>query len=227
MPGVLLDIEGTTTSISFVFDVLFPYAASQLEPWLKAHGSEADAKAACAAVLADATPDERKLPEQAAVVAVVRRQMAGDVKATGLKQLQGLIWKHGYESGGIKGHVYPDVPRMLRAWKDAGRQVAIYSSGSRLAQQLLFRHSEAGDLTPWLSGYYDTSSGPKREAASYRAIATAWGIPVGEIVFATDQPPEAVAAREAGMTAVLLMRQGNAPLPANQPFVVHGDLAKI
>jgi enolase-phosphatase E1 len=227
MPAVLLDIEGTTTSISFVFDVLFPFAAREVEPWLAAHGREPAAAQACAAVLADATPEERRLGDAKAVLAVVRRQMAGDVKATGLKQLQGLIWQHGYESGAIKGHVFGDVPRALRAWKDAGRQAAIYSSGSTLAQRLLFRHSEAGDLTPFLAGYYDTTSGPKREAASYAAIAKAWSLAPSEITFCTDQPAEADAARAAGMTAVLLMRPGNAPLPANQASAVHGDLLRI
>jgi enolase-phosphatase E1 len=226
-PALLLDIEGTTTSISFVFDVLFPYAASRVESWVAEHANGAAAKAACDAVAADATPEERALGGAKTVVAVVRRQMAGDVKATGLKQLQGLIWQHGYERGEIKAHVFADVPKAFRAWKEAGRAAAIYSSGSKLAQQLLFRYSEAGDLTPLLTGYYDTTSGPKREAASYTAIAKAWGRAPGDIRFATDQPAEAEAARAAGMDAVLLMRPGNAPLMANQPFAVHGDLLKI
>ncbi|MBA3708798.1 MAG: acireductone synthase, partial [Planctomycetes bacterium] len=144
-----------------------------------------------------------------------------------LKQLQGLVWKHGYESGEIKGQVYADVPAMLKSWKQSGVSAAIYSSGSRLAQQLLFRHSEAGDLTPYLSGYYDTGSGPKREAASYRAIADAWKQRPQDVTFCTDQPAEAEAARAAGMTAVIIMRPGNPPLPANLPFAVHADLKKI
>jgi enolase-phosphatase E1 len=229
MPNaVLLDIEGTTTSISFVFDVLFPYAAKRVESWLAEHANDPEAREACAAVVKDATPEEaQRGGGPATVLAVVRRQMAGDVKATGLKMLQGLIWKHGYETGEIKAHVYPDVPRAFTAWKDAGRAAAIYSSGSKLAQQLLFRYSEAGDLTPFLSGYYDTTSGPKREAASYTAIAKAWGRAPVDIVFATDQPAEAEAAHAAGMHAVILMRPGNAPLPPGQNFAVHGDLLKL
>jgi enolase-phosphatase E1 len=153
--------------------------------------------------------------------------MAGDVKATGLKLLQGLVWRHGYESGEIKGHVYPDVPVAFAAWKAAGRPIAIYSSGSVLAQQLLFRHSVVGDLTPFLAAHYDTTTGPKREATSYAAIAKAWGRAPGSITFCTDIPAEAEAARAAGLAAVVMMRPGNPPLPANLAFAVHGDLMKI
>jgi enolase-phosphatase E1 len=225
--AVLLDIEGTTTAISFVYDVLFPYAAAALAPYLARHGTSPALQGVLDAMLADATPAEAALGRIPGAIAVARRQMAQDVKAGGLKQLQGLLWQHGYESGAIKAHVFADVPVAFQAWRQAGRAVAIYSSGSILAQQLLFRHSSAGDLTPWLSGYYDTSSGPKREAASYTAISQAWGLPPGDITFATDQPAEATAARAAGMQAVLLMRPGNAPLPPGQTVAVHGDLRAI
>jgi enolase-phosphatase E1 len=224
---ILLDIEGTTTAISFVYDVLFPYAANHTSEFLASHAAVSQVKEACALILTDATPAERGLPEREAVVAVVRRQMASDVKATGLKQLQGLVWRYGYESGAIKGHVYEDVPIALRRWSTAGRPVAIYSSGSVLAQQLLFRHSIAGDLTPLLAGHYDTTIGPKREAASYAAIARQRGLEPIAITFATDQPAEAQAAAAAGMRAVLLMRPGNAPLPPGLPFPIHGDFANL
>jgi enolase-phosphatase E1 len=227
MTAVLLDIEGTTTAISFVYDALFPYAASALEGYLREHGAEASVQGTLDLVLGDATPLERQLPRLAGVVAVVRRQMQGDVKASGLKQLQGLLWKHGYESGAIQGHVYPDVPLAFKAWKQAGRPVAIYSSGSVLAQQLLFRHSVAGDLTPYLCGHYDTTSGPKRESASYTRISQAWGLAPASITFATDQPAEASAAAAAGMQAVLMMRPGNHALPANLAFAVHGDCSTL
>jgi len=227
MTAVLLDIEGTTTAISFVFDVLFPYAAAALEPYLANNGHSPALQGVLDRVLGDATPSETALGRIAGATAVIRRQMAQDVKASGLKQLQGLLWQHGYESGAIKAHVFADVPVAFQAWTQAGRAVAIYSSGSILAQQLLFRHSTAGDLTPFLTGYYDTTSGPKREPASYTAIAAAWGLPPGGITFATDQPAEAGAARSAGMQAVLLMRPGNAPLPPGQAVAVHGDLRAI
>ncbi len=225
--AVLLDIEGTTTAISFVTDVLFPYAARAIPEFLAKRGEEPAVRVAADAILADATADERALDRRVAVVAVVRRQMAGDVKATGLKALQGLVWQHGYESGAIKGHVYADVPTCFAAWKKAARPVAIYSSGSVLAQRLIFGYSDAGDLTPFIAGYYDTTSGPKRDATSYTAIAKAWGRAPARITFGTDQPAEADAARAAGMNAVVIMRPGNAPLPANLAHAVHADLMRI
>ena len=227
MRHVLLDIEGTTTAISFVYDVLFPYAAKRLPTFITERWSDPAVAAGCQAVLADATATERTLPDQQAVIVVIQRQMAADVKATGLKALQGLVWREGYESGQVQGHVYDDVPTQFKTWKAAGRQVAIYSSGSVLAQQLLFRHSVAGDLTSLLVNHYDTAMGPKRDAASYRAIAAHWGHAPQDIVFGTDQPAEAAAAVAAGMHAVVLMRPGNPPLPADLPFAVHADLNSI
>lgn len=223
---VLLDIEGTTTPISFVTDVLFPYAAAAIPAFVAEHHQRPEVAAAIALIAADATAEERAQHQSLSelALAVVRRQMAGDVKATGLKQLQGLVWQHGYESGVVRGQVYADVAAQFRAWTTAGRKVAIYSSGSVLAQKLIFGYSEAGDLRPYISAYFDTTSGPKREAASYIAIAAALGVAPGAITFATDQPGEAHAAAGAGCAAVVLMRPGNAPLPANLPFPVHGDL---
>ncbi len=227
MPHLLLDIEGTTTSISFVYDVLFPHAAKRIPSFVVERWSDPVVAAACQAVLADATVSERAMPGPAAVIAVVQRQMAADVKAGGLKQLQGLVWREGYESGAVQGQVYDDVPRMFRRWTADGRQVRIYSSGSVLAQQLLFRHSVAGDLTRFLSGHYDTAIGGKRDAASYAAIAGAWGVEPQTVCFCTDQPAEAEAARGAGMRAVVIMRPGNPPLPAHLGFTVHGDLSRV
>ncbi len=225
--AVLLDIEGTTTSISFVTDVLFPDCARALPDFLARHHQEERVAAACAAVLADATPEELSLGGHGSVLATVRRQMAQDAKATGLKQLQGLVWEEGYRSGRIRAHVFPDLPPALARWKQEHREVAIYSSGSILAQKLLFSHSEAGDLTPFLCAYYDTTSGSKREPASYGHIAQAWGRASSSIIFCTDPVAEAAAARSAGMEAVLLMRPGNAPLPPQQECQVHGDLSRI
>jgi enolase-phosphatase E1 len=227
MTAVLLDIEGTTTSISFVFDVLFPYAAKAIPDFLRHHAGRPDVAETISLIRKDALANEAALTPVAGALAVVQRQMAADVKATGLKQLQGLVWQHGYENGQIKGQVFADVPERFAAWRSSGRPVAIYSSGSRLAQQLLFRHSIAGDLTAGLAGYYDTTSGPKREAASYTAISTAWGIAPAEIIFCTDQPAEADAARAAGLQTVVIMRPGNAALPANLAHPVHADLFKI
>jgi 2,3-diketo-5-methylthio-1-phosphopentane phosphatase len=228
--ALLLDIEGTTTPIVFVHRVLFPYAAASVADFLRTRASgnaDAEVSAACQAIRADATPEEAALAPTDAVLAVVRRQMAADVKATGLKQLQGLIWRHGYESGALRGEVYEDVPLSLRRWQEEGRPVAIYSSGSRLAQQLLFRYSVAGDLSPYLCGYYDTTSGAKREPKSYARIAAAWQRDPASILFASDVPAECEAAAAAGMEAVLIMRPGNPPLPPSQPFPVHCDLSRL
>jgi enolase-phosphatase E1 len=225
--AVLLDIEGTTTSISFVTDVLFPYAAARIPEFLKAHAQESDVRSACAAINAEANEQEKALPESECVLAVVRRQMAADVKATGLKQLQGLVWKYGYDSGAIKGHVYDDVLPSMQRWKSQGKAVAIYSSGSVLAQKLLFGHSVSGDLTPFIANYFDTTVGNKREPKSYAAIAAALQLPLASITFCSDIPAEAEAAMVAGLTAVLLMRPGNAPLPPLLPAAIHADLSRI
>jgi enolase-phosphatase E1 len=225
--ALLLDIEGTTTSISFVYESLFPYAARAIPAFLASHAARTEVNEAVDRILADASDDERRLPRVDATVAVVRRQMAGDVKATGLKMLQGLVWRHGYEAGDIKGHVYADVPLAFAAWSKAQRPIAIYSSGSILAQQLLFRHSIVGDLTPFISGHYDTTSGPKQASASYLAICSAWKRAPASITFCTDVPGEAEAARAAGLNAVLLMRPGNPPLPPQQAVAVHADFTRI
>jgi len=224
---LLLDIEGTTTAISFVYDVLFPYAKRAIPAFVTAHAATSEVVQAMDLVLQDASDDERRLPRTDAVITVTRRQMAADVKAPGLKTLQGLVWRHGYESGEIKGHVYPDVPAAFAAWSGAKRPIAIYSSGSVLAQQLLFRHSIAGDLTPFISGHYDTTSGAKQSPASYLTICSAWGRPPGSVTFCTDVLKEAEAARTAGLNAVLLMRPGNPPLPAGLPVAVHGDFSRM
>lgn len=225
--AVLLDIEGTTTPISFVHRVLFPYAAAALPGFLAAHAGEPAVAAVCDAIRADADASEAALGGTDAVLAVVRRQMAADTKATGLKALQGLVWAHGYQRGALRGELFPDVPDALHRLRQAGRAVAIYSSGSRLAQELLFRHSTAGDLTPLLDGYYDTTSGPKRDPASYARIAAAWGRDPAGILFCSDVAPECEAAAAAGMQAVLLLRPGNPPLSPGQPFAIHADLTRI
>jgi enolase-phosphatase E1 len=216
----LLDVEGTTTPIAFVATTLFPYAAAAIPDFLARHGERPEVADACQRIAADAEGAETALAGRERILAVVRRQMAADAKAPGLKTLQGLVWAEGYRSGALRGPVYPDVPAALRRWADAGRPARIYSSGSVLAQRLLFAHSDAGDLSPWLAGHYDTAVGPKREPASYTAIARDWGLPPGTIRFFTDQPAEAVAALAAGLQAVLVRRPGNAPLPADPPCPV-------
>ncbi|WP_066716831.1 acireductone synthase [Sphingomonas pituitosa] len=192
--AVLLDIEGTTSSIAFVADVLFPYAANHLADYIADHSE------AVAPILAD-VPGEDK-------VATLLDWIAEDRKATPLKTLQGLVWARGYADGTLQGHVYPDTPEALHRWYTAGVAIYIYSSGSVAAQKLIFGHSVAGDLTPMLSGYFDTTTGPKREADSYAKISAATGFDAKEILFVSDVRAEVDAARAAGLGALLIDRKG-------------------
>jgi len=213
-PAVLLmDIEGTTTSIAFVYDTLFPFARNALPPFLQSHWHTPEVTAAVARMAPDATT-----PAAAARVALAL--MDADVKDTGLKALQGLVWADGYASGTLRGHVFDDVPAVLHQLASAGVRLAIYSSGSVAAQRLLFGHSEAGDLTALLDAYFDTTTGPKREASSYTAIAAELACPPAAILFVSDHPAELAAAAEAGLHVAALARPGNPPLPDGHPFPV-------
>jgi len=224
--GVLLDIEGTTTSIDFVYKALFPYARRELEPFLRAHGQEAEVRAACAKIALEAGFGP-EAPGQGQLVAEVVRLMDQDAKTTGLKELQGLIWRVGYASSALRAHVFSDVPPCLSRFRRAGLDVRIYSSGSALAQKLLFSHTEHGDLTGLLSGYYDTTVGPKRHAESYRAIAADMECPTGEVLFLSDVPAELDAARAAGMQTALVCRPGNAPVPSTPSHAAVSDFFEI
>ena len=192
--AVLLDIEGTTTSIAFVKDRLFPFAAAALDGFLAAHGTEP----AVAAILAEVPGGDK--------AATLRGWMAADAKVTPLKALQGLIWRRGYADGRLKGHLWPDVAACLRAWAAGGVTLAVYSSGSVEAQRDLFGHSEAGDLVPLFAGFFDTRVGAKREAPSYAAIAAALGLKPGEILFLSDVAEELDAAVAAGLQACQRVR---------------------
>ena len=197
MKAILTDIEGTTSSIAFVAEVLFPYARAHLTDYVAAHPAE------CARILAEVGANEPGDP-----IETLTRWIDEDRKATPLKALQGMIWADGYASGAFLGHVYPDAVAGLRRWHTAGMKLYVFSSGSVAAQKLLFGHSDAGDLTPLLSGYFDTTTGPKREAGSYRAIAGEIGLAPGDILFLSDTPEEAAAARAAGMNARVIDRAG-------------------
>jgi len=148
--------------------------------------------------------------------ASLKRWMAADEKKTPLKTLQGLIWEAGYRDGRLNGHLWPDVAPCLRAWHAGGLRLAVFSSGSVAAQKLLFGHSEAGDLTPLLSGFFDTRVGQKREAASYAAIAKGMGLPAGEILFLSDIAEELDAAKEAGMQCCQLLRAADGTQPSGR-----------
>lgn len=192
--AILLDIEGTTSSIAFVAEVLFPYARKHLRDFVARHAEEV------APILAEVPGDP---------VATLIQWIDEDRKATPLKTLQGLIWAEGYAAGELEGHVYPDTPDALRRWTARGLAVHIYSSGSVAAQKLIFGHSDAGDLTPLLSGYFDTTTGPKREADSYTRIADALGLAPSELLFVSDAAGEVDAAHAAGLQALLIDREGH------------------
>lgn len=209
--AVLTDIEGTTTPLSFVVDVLFPFAKERLED---ACASEDPRFVDAVRQLREEHAAEPGAPEFGNGAPYARYLMELDRKSTGLKALQGLIWEEGYRDGHLKGDVYPDVPDALRAWKELGIRARIFSSGSILAQKLLFGHTPYGDLLPYFEGFHDTTTGPKREARAYTAIADAFGLPPGEILFLSDVTEELDAAREAGMRTGFFVRPGNKPAEA-------------
>ncbi len=241
--GILLDIEGTTSSVSFVYDVMFPYVRKHLTFEVFANWLEPEYIEAFHAIARDAGHDSldawlktkslsRENPLRAAevVCSEVTRLMDSDVKATGLKQLQGLIWQSGFESGELKAHVYDDVPPAVAAWNAAGKDVRIYSSGSMQAQKLFFGHTIAGNLLSQFRGHYDTTTGPKKEAASYRQIAKEFGLPPREILFLSDIAAELDAAQAAGMQTALCVRDaGQTPAPAVSAgaHAVIGDFGQV
>ena len=212
--GILLDVEGTTSSISFVYDVLFAHAKAEAGDFLVRHGDDPAVRAAAAGIAATAglAPPDLADPEAAARVAHAALDLMNrDVKDTALKALQGMIWRRGFESGEIVAHVYDDVPPALAQWADSGLDVRIYSSGSVEAQRLFFGHTAHGDLTRFLRGHYDTTTGPKREPGSYARIATDMGLEPRRILFVSDVGEELDAARGAGLATALAVRPGNRP----------------
>ncbi len=213
MKIVLLDIEGTTTPVAFVYEVLFPFAWRRMAAYLGQHWNEYDvldirARFALEHSKEDPSPgfDITTLAGAAGYAAWL---MERDRKSPGLKFLQGLIWNEGYREGALTGDVFPDVPFAIERWHRAGVIVAIYSSGSVLAQRLLFASTQAGDLTDKISGFFDTNVGPKTDPASYARIAAALDAYPPDITFVSDAPAELAAATEAGCVAIMCVREGN------------------
>ncbi|PKM21588.1 MAG: acireductone synthase [Gammaproteobacteria bacterium HGW-Gammaproteobacteria-14] len=206
--AIVSDIEGTTSSISFVKEVLFPYAAKHLPDFLQQHWQDNAVQTQILA-MADLTGTPINTAEEAN--RILQGWIAEDRKATPLKTLQGMIWKAGYESGAYTAHLYPDTAPALRQWHDKGLPLFIYSSGSIAAQKLFFRYSDAGDLTPLLSDYFDTTTGAKQDTDSYRKIADHIGLAAEHILFLSDIEAELNAARAAGMQTILLDREQQAP----------------
>lgn len=221
---VLLDIEGTTTPIDFVYQVLFPYAHQHLAAYLSAHWNEAQSELPqlqiehAADVQQGLQPPTLDTSQPASVVAYLHWLMAQDRKATPLKSLQGKVWEAGYRKGALKSQLFADVPRAFALWQEQGRRIAIFSSGSVLAQKLLFTYTESGDLSGFISNWFDTNIGVKREAESYRRIAAALACAPHEVAFISDVTAELTAAQEAGMQPFLSLRAGNPPQPCAEAF---------
>jgi enolase-phosphatase E1 len=200
--AVVADIEGTTSSVAFVEEVLFPYARRCLPAYVRDHLAELGAIAAqTEALCKQSLPGAQKLSD------MLLQWMAEDRKFTPLKALQGMIWRAGYECGELEGHVYEDAVRALRKWRASGLEIHIYSSGSIEAQKLLFAHTAYGDLTPLLSGYFDTTTGSKLDSRAYGRIASSLGLPASTIVFLSDAAGEIRAASAGGLQTVLLARE--------------------
>jgi enolase-phosphatase E1 len=217
--AILLDIEGTTTPIAFVHEVLFSFARAHVRDFLVTHFDSDDVAANVRSLREEHAEDVKRgneppaLTEIESVAKYVNWLIDQDRKSAGLKSLQGKIWREGYSDGTLRAQVFPDVAPALARWREAGLNISIFSSGSVLAQQLLFAHTESGDLTKFIDNYFDTSIGKKGESDSYRRIAEALGFPASDILFVSDVVAELAAAREAGMRVVLSIRPGNQPEP--------------
>jgi enolase-phosphatase E1 len=199
--AVIVDIEGTTSSIAFVKEHLYPYARRHMPDYVRQH----------AATIRDILEEVRRIEGNAPLdtshlIAVLLRWMDEDRKITSLKALQGLVWQQGFESGALRAPVYEDTVRALRRWHEQGLRLYVYSSGSVAAQRMLFSHTEHGNLTPLFSGYFDTTTGSKLEAESFRIIARSIGMPAQTALFLSDHPGEIEAAGVAGMQALWVDR---------------------
>jgi enolase-phosphatase E1 len=221
--AIVTDIEGTTSSISFVRDVLFPYARTRLPAFIETHGDRPEVQHWLHEAAKEAGYVEANRQE---VVELLLHWIDQDRKSTALKALQGMIWQEGYAAGDYRAHMYPEVASRLRAWRAQGLRLYVYSSGSVPAQKLFFGYSEAGDLTPLFAGYFDTETGPKRERASYQRIAEAVGEAPAHLLFLSDIVEELDAARAAGFRTGWLVRPPQ-PLPAQAPHPVFADFDAI
>ena len=232
---VLLDIEGTTTPITFVHDVLFPFARIHLHPFLRdeRHADVVDAagrmlEAEHAADVAQGLEPPSWVGERRGAIArYAVWLMDRDRKSPGLKFLQGHIWEDGYQAGELRGQVYADVVPAIERWRAAGSRVAIYSSGSELAQRRLFESTRDGDLTRLFSGFFDTGVGPKVAAASYARLAERLDAPPADVVFVSDVTAELAAARAAGVRVVLSVREGNPPQPHAAEYDAISNFAEL
>lgn len=225
LSAVLLDIEGTTTPITFVYEVLFPYARERTAEFLASHIADEGVIADIKGLSAERALDDQKGLNPPAIVDDSSQQliesltryihwlMDMDRKSTPLKSLQGKIWEEGYKAGMLLSQIFDDVPRAFERWRDRGVEICIYSSGSVLAQKLLFAHTDSGDLSSFIKNYFDTNAGPKIEKESYLRIAATLNLPPSEVAFFSDVTAELKAARSAGMQTILCLRPRNHPQP--------------
>ena len=228
---VLLDIEGTTSAIDFVHTTMFDYARNNLEDFLV---SSFETKETIEAL--EVFAQDEKQPSLAAflvgtsskaekinrIVNLASQRMKEDSKATGLKALQGMVWRKGFNNGELKGHIYNDVPDAFNRWKKSGITIAIYSSGSILAQKIYFANTIFGNLGTLISNHFDTTSGPKRISSSYENITNILNAKAGDILFLSDVTEELDAAKAAGMATGLLIRPGNKPA-GNNDHIAYND----
>ena len=225
--ALLLDVEGTTTPIAFVYEALFPFARRHMLEFILRNFARADILDDLERLRIECADDRKQghnppewHDEIDSSVAYMHWLMDQDRKSTALKSLQGKIWEAGYRAEELQGDVYGDVPRAFARWRDEGRTIAIFSSGSVLAQQLIFAHSNKGDLSRFIAAYFDTTTGPKKEAESYTRIANELGFFPAEILFCSDIGAELDAARRAGFQTALCVREGAAPV-GNDHRVIH------
>jgi enolase-phosphatase E1 len=212
---ILTDIEGTTTSISFVVDTLFPYFLEHINEVATALDNPL-VQSQISLVKETVLQEENKNIDDRESLNYLLKWCKEDRKHPALKALQGMVWEAGYKNGQLKGHIYPEVAPKLSQWKNSGLTLGIYSSGSVPAQKLLFGFSEAGDLTPLFSHYFDTAVGHKREQISYQNIQKAIGLPSDEVLFLSDIEQELDAARQAGFNTCKLTRPGTDPLSSHK-----------
>ncbi|PWC16998.1 acireductone synthase [Brenneria roseae subsp. roseae] len=217
--AIVTDIEGTTSDILFVHNVLFPYARERLADTVRQHEDNQEIAQALTLLRQELTAPDA---DEDALIAALHQFMDEDRKSTALKLLQGIIWRTGYHNGDFRGHLYPEVAKQLADWRRQGIRLYVYSSGSVEAQQLLFGYSEAGDLRPLFQDYFDTRVGAKRETASYRAIAQSIGLPAEQLLFLSDVHQELDAAQEAGWHTCQLIRRDADDL-SRHPQVAHFD----
>jgi enolase-phosphatase E1 len=221
--AIVTDIEGTTSSLSFVKDELFPYARRKLADFVRTRRADPE----IVRILEETSHQAGEELDEANAIARLIQWSDEDRKYTPLKALQGLIWEAGYREGALRGHIYEDAARRLRLWHEAGLRLYVYSSGSVHAQKLLFGHTAYGDLTPLFSGYFDTRTGAKQDEESYRRIAAELDLPPENILFLSDTLAELDAARSAGLATGWLTREGEPALQTGHPTVLSFDGIRV